>query len=57
MKRNTNTSNLTEAIRELANATKASARHLTEEQVEKIIKDARREARKEKSNGRGARRR
>ena len=57
MKRNANTPDLTEAIRDLAHAMKPSARHLTEGQVEQIIKDARREARKDKSDGRSTRRR
>jgi len=56
MKRKKKPSDLVDAIRELAKATKPAARNLTKGQVEKIIQDARREARKEKSNGRRPRR-
>ena len=56
MKQKANRSDLVDVIRDLAKATKPSARNLTVEDVEKIIQDVRREARARKANGRSPRR-
>lgn len=56
MKHKAKRSEILVAIRDLAKAMKPSARDLTEEDVEKIIQDVRREAKARKANGQPARR-